>query len=65
MNTLTAAESLNTAVAGVLTRMTGAIFMTMLIDCNIGITTCTISIWWSLWLCHHFCATCNEFVYCI
>jgi FtsH-binding integral membrane protein len=31
MNTLTAAESLNTAVAGVLTRMTGAIFMTMLI----------------------------------
>jgi len=31
MNTLTAAESLNTAVAGVLSRMTGAIFMTMLI----------------------------------
>jgi len=31
MNTLTAAESLNTAVAGVLGRMTGAIFMTMLI----------------------------------
>lgn len=31
MNTLTAAESLNTAVAGVLTRMTGAIFLTMII----------------------------------
>lgn len=31
MNTLTAVESLNTAVAGVLTRMTGAIFLTMLI----------------------------------
>lgn len=31
MNTLTAAESLNTAVAGVLGRMTGAIFLTMLI----------------------------------
>jgi len=30
-NTLNAAESLNTAVAGVLTRMTGAIFITMLI----------------------------------
>jgi FtsH-binding integral membrane protein len=31
MNTLTAAQSLNTAVAGVLGRMTGAIFLTMLI----------------------------------
>lgn len=31
MNTLTATESLNTAVAGVLGRMTGAIFITMLI----------------------------------
>jgi len=30
-NTLNAAEGLNTAVAGVLTRMTGAIFITMLI----------------------------------